>query len=69
MQEPSPIKPVPVVPTPKLIPEKTTAEKVATVATIAVSLFVANWLANKLVGNRPEFKVHNEPVKSRFLPW
>jgi len=36
--------------------EKTTAEKVAIVVTIAATLIIANWLADKIVGNRPEFK-------------
>ena len=59
---------IPVVPVviPKVAPTAPTA--VATVATLAVSLFLANWLANKLVGGKCGI-YNTDPVKSRFLPW
>ena len=43
--------------------------KVATVATIAGSFIIANWLANKLVGNGKVDIGNYHPPKSAFLPW
>ena len=62
---PEPIA-VPVVPV--VIIPKAPITPVATVATLAISLFLANWLANKLVGGKCGI-YNTDPVKSRFLPW
>ena len=45
------------------------AAALASIATITAGFLIANKLSSKLVGNGTEFKVHTDPVKSRFLPW